>query len=166
MIHGRMCKGLGAFDSFIQCPIWKGRQGVHLVINSHRVIEWGTSLRTKHVRSVWWFYIMGDCWQIQAKMSALSSSELPFFSSSCLRWTERDHGLGWGISLKPGSKHQSKPSLAQGGTADPWNVPGEGRGARAHDGARGRFLVRRDSGVGLNKSSVVDQLFVSPWILT
>lgn len=165
MLHGRMCKELGVFDSFIQCPIWKCRQGVHLVINSHRDNEWGISLRTRHVRSVPWFYIMGDCWEIQAKMPALSSSELPFFSSSYFWWTERDLGLGWGISLKPGSKNQSKPSWAQCGTADPWNVAEEGGGARAHDGARGRFLLRTDSGVWLNKSNVIDQLFVSPWIL-
>ena len=32
-------KGLGAPHSVIQCPVWKSKQGAHLVINLHRANE-------------------------------------------------------------------------------------------------------------------------------
>lgn len=82
MIHGSMCRALGASDSVTQCPIWERRQGVHLIIDSNRANEY-----TKQVTSVQMvLYKGGLLGEIQAKVPALDDSELPFFSSPCLWW--------------------------------------------------------------------------------
>lgn len=56
------------------------------------------------------------------------------------------------------------------GIADPEMFLGKGVRARDHGGARGRYWVRTDTGVGHNKSSAIDWTFVSPeflrWNLT
>ena len=164
MIHGRMC-----VVSLILSKGWEPLTVLSSVLYgrvSRELIWSSTSTGPMNEEFLWgpsrlevskWFNTKANYWEMQAKMPALNSSELPFFSSACLWWRgssqiARDLGLGWSMSLKPESKCPFNQGLAQYlARQTPEMFLGKEGRVRAYGGARGRFWVRTDPGIGQNK---------------